>query len=192
MPDQNAPQTRRERRWSEAAKADRARRQVRTTNGRQPASSSKRPIVIQIGGAKPKRRRRPRVRSKKHGVIASIMLIVTSVFTLTWLTLGGTLWCVATLTAGLATVAECVLMFDPESVVPAPKPRRAKPASPRGNDGSTQRGSSSGTGPRKKTPSKPKKRVCSARCQTSTKPSSTCNCVCQGKTHGVRKLNAVS
>lgn len=187
MPDAMTPQTRRERRWSREAQADRDRRRVRTTNG----SKTKRPIVIQVGGPK-RKRRRPRVSSKKLGVFAGIWLIFSALFAIAWLTIGGTLWFVGSLLMGLASVMAAIAAFDPDAAVPAAKPKRPATAKPRGNGSPRSRGSSPGTGPRKGSATKPRKRVCSARCQASSKPTSTCNCVCQGKTHGSRKLRAVS
>lgn len=175
MPDQLAPQNRRERRWSQQARADRERRRVRATNGSS-SNRSKRPIVIQVGG--PKRRRR-RVRSRKHGVLAALWSLITAAFTIAWLLTGLILWGVAGLLAGLVTVVATIAMFDPDAAVPAQPARKPRTASSRGNGSARPRRSSSGT-----VPKKPKKKVCSIRCRNSTKDVSTCECVCGGKSHG--------
>lgn len=122
--------------------------------------------------------RKLRSRSRKHGVLAGIWAITTALFTISWIMLGGTLWLVAALLGGLATVLLTIATFNPDSVVPAtaaPKPRSANP-----------RESKSGPPARRKSGTAPRKRVCSARCQRSTKPKETCNCSCGGRTHGVR------
>ena len=131
-----------------------------------------------------KRRRLPRIRSRKHGVLAAVWSIVTSVFVIAWLTLGGVLWMAAALIGALATAITVIATFDPDSAVPDQPKRRPASASPRGNGSARPRRSTSGT-PRKKTaPSKPRKRVCSVRCRTSKESVATCQCVCGGKTHG--------
>lgn len=125
-----------------------------------------------------------RVKSRKNGVFAGLWLIITSVFLIAWLVLGGALWLTGTLLAGLATAILAVATFDSESAVTGPRPAPAQKSSPRVGSENAARRSSPGTPRRRRAAGKPRKRVCSARCRASTKPASTCDCVCGGRTHG--------
>lgn len=130
---------------------------------------------------KPRRRRRLRVRSRRKGVLASIWLLITALFTISWLTVGGVLWVVASLFAGLATVMLAIATFDPDTAVPATPAKKSRDPSARGKRRSRSRGSSGGT-----VGGKQRKRACSARCRNSTKPITDCRCSCGGKSHGAR------
>lgn len=144
------------------------------------ASGKRKPVP----GTKP-RRRRFKIRSRRKGVFAAIWLLITSLFLISWITIGGVLWMVATLFAGLATVMLVIATFDPNAD-PLPAPQRRKPvaAKPRGNGPTVSARAQPGSSP------KPRKRVCSARCRASTKPITTCNCSCGGKTHGAKHRDA--
>jgi hypothetical protein len=135
-----------------------------------------------VAGRPRRRLRLPRVRSRKHGVLAAVWAILTAVLTILWLTIGGVLWFVAALVGGLATVMLAIATFDPDTVVPTQPARKPAAASPRGKSGSTQVRRKAGTAA-----GKPRKQTCSARCRNSTKDVASCRCVCGGKTHGIAR-----
>lgn len=140
------------------------------------ASGKRKPIPV---SGLPRRRRRLRIRSRRHGVAAALWALTTSVFTIGWLTLGGTLWFIAAVFGALASVMAAIAAFSPDDVVPAPTGKKPAGGSPRGNGPRGPRGSSGGG-------RKPRRLVCSARCRDSVQPVSECECSCRGKTHGVR------
>lgn len=127
----------------------------------------------------------PPARSKKRRKVSlatSLWSILFIALSITFLIVEGTLLMVLALVAGLFTVLSAVNDFKGQPPVPVKAAPKAKTAVPRG---------SSRTAPAKRKPgTATRKRTCSARCRASSKPASTCNCICSGTTHGVKHRSA--
>lgn len=127
------------------------------------------------GGRKKVRRHR-----KKITPYTAASGALTMTFIVLALTVQGVMFGIA---AGLSAAGTAIAWqlelrgWPPVPTQPDPRPATPKPRSGGGS------GPSSGSGGTR--PGKPRKRVCSARCRASTKPKSTCNCSCNGSTHGV-------
>jgi hypothetical protein len=65
-----------------------------------------------------RRLRLPRVRSRRHGVLAAVWAIIVAVLGILWWTTAGVLWLVAALLGAVVAVMAAIATFDPDTAVP--------------------------------------------------------------------------
>lgn len=177
----NSAQSRAERAWSEQARRDRQRRQVRTQSGRPRSTPA---INIQIGGGRKRRGGRGRSR-RRPGVATSLWGIVASLASLAAV-LTQSLVAIVSALALLGVTAAVARIEARTACAGAPPPPR-KVARSRASQETARRRGSSGTGqprPRSSGSGGGSNRKCSEACQRSKKPKNTCTCQASDCKHG--------
>lgn len=128
--------------------------------------------------------RRAVSKTRRLSLTTVVWGLITTALLIVFLVVQGVL----TLTLVLLSVAVTTLAafadFAPgNQPVPAKPAKRAEQPKTGGNKGSARPSAARKPATAAKST---RRRVCSARCKASTKPLSTCECVCKGATHGAK------